>query len=132
MDRKQFLQPVNQMFHAMDRFPLEDPQCYGNYLAQTFYYVSHSTRLLAFAAGLMTREQEPHFRRFIRHISEESAHEVLAEKDLHDLNLTPNDFLQLPETRSLWETQYYNQMCLSVQVTIVGLSPYLPHFITSL
>ncbi|MGE0527036.1 MAG: iron-containing redox enzyme family protein [Bdellovibrionales bacterium] len=47
------------------------------------------------------------FADFIKHISEETAHEVLAEKDLHDLGMTPEDFRHLPETRALWEPQYY-------------------------
>ncbi len=95
------------MAKAVYAMNINNPKIYGNYLAQTYYYVSHSTRMLAFAAGLMKRNDEPHFRRFVKHISEETAHEILAERDLEDLGFTPNDFYQLPETRMLWEPQFY-------------------------
>jgi hypothetical protein len=99
--------PVELMGRAVDAMDVKDPKVYGNYLAQTYYYVSHSTRMLAFAGGLMKRQEEPHFRRFIKHISEEVAHDLLAEKDLHDLGMKPVDFQHLPETRAFWEPQYY-------------------------
>ena len=127
------------MTQAVDNMDIKNIRIYGNYLAQTFYYVSHSTRLLAFAAGTMKREQENHFRRFIRHIAEESAHEVLAEKDLSDLGLKPHDFLQLPETRALWESQYYkvlHESPLSFMGYIIALeyfaSSHLPSFLKKL
>ena len=107
MNTELYRAPVAQMADAVATLDYTDKHVYGNYLAQTYYYVSHSTRMLAFAAGRMAREDETYFRRFIRHIGEESSHEVLAEKDLHDLSLTPQDFPHLPETHSLWECQYY-------------------------
>lgn len=130
MNTEKFLKPVEEMIQAVEKLNLNDKKTYGNYLAQTFYYVSHSTRLLAFAAGLMERKDESHFRRFIRHIAEESAHEVLAEKDLKDLGMKPEDFLQLPETRALWESQYYKVLHES-PISFMGYIIALEYFASS-
>ena len=113
MKAEQYQLPVEMMAKAIDKMDLESPQVYGQFLAQTFYYVSHSTRMLAFAAGMMKNSEEVHFRRFVRHIGEESAHEVLAEKDLQGLGMKVSDYAQLPETRALWEPQYYKILHVS-------------------
>lgn len=102
--------PVELMGKTIAKMDVSNLQVYGNFLAQTYYYVSHSTRMLAFGAGLMKRSEENHFRRFIKHISEESSHEVLAERDLQDLGMKPTDFYHLPETHALWEPQYYKML----------------------
>ena len=99
--------PVHMMVQAMDSVNIKDESVYADFLAQTYYYVAHSTRLLALAAGLLSKEDEKYFRRFVRHIGEETSHEVLAEKDLKDLGHSPEDFYHKPETKALWEPQYY-------------------------
>lgn len=110
MKAEHYQLPVELMGKTIQKMDVKNPAVYGNFLAQTFYYVSHSTRMLAFGAGLMKRQEENHFRRFIKHISEESSHELLAERDLQDLGMKPNDFYHLPETRALWEPQYYKML----------------------
>lgn len=104
---KDYEQSLHHMKESLNAFDLKKKDAYANFLAQTYYYVSHSTKLLAFAAGLMKKEDEFLFRRFIKHISEESSHELLAEKDLGDLSMTHRSFEHLSSTRMLWETQYY-------------------------
>lgn len=135
MKPESFQLSVATMGSAVNAMDVSNPRIYGNYLAQTFYYVSHSTRMLAFAAGLMKRHEEAHFRRFVKHISEETAHEVLAEKDLQDLGMRPSDFHELPETRALWEPQYYkiqHQSPLALMGYIIALEYFagvhLPEF----
>lgn len=116
--------PVELMGKTINKMDISNVQIYGNFLAQTYYYVSHSTRMLAFGAGLMKCHEENHFRRFIKHISEESSHETLAELDLQDLGMKPSDFDHLPETRALWEPQYYkmlHQSPLSLMGYIIAL-----------
>ncbi len=98
---------VQKMKLALESFDFSQKEIYSAFLAQTYYYVSHSTKLLAFAAGLMKPEDQSLFKRFIKHISEESSHERLAEKDLESLDQKIDFFEHLPSTRMLWETQYY-------------------------
>lgn len=135
MNSQYYQLPIALMGKAVQKMDVKNPKVYGNFLAQSYYYVCHSTRLLSFAAGLLKKNEEPHFRRFIKHIAEENAHEVLAERDLKELGLSPSDFAHLPETKALWEPQYYkilHESPLSLMGYIIALeyfsSVYLPKF----
>lgn len=86
--------------------PWHDRGFYTSWLAQTWFFVSHSTRLLAFAAGHMSREQDALFRRFLAHLAEEQGHDTLLERDLAALGHQPAAFVELPLTRAFYETQY--------------------------
>lgn len=108
MNLEKICQPyVDLMGKTLEETAFEDKKVYANFLAQTFFYVSHSTRFLAFAAGLMKLEDRKYFQRFIKHISEESGHELMALKDLNKLGFEISEFKESSETRMLWETQYY-------------------------
>lgn len=81
---------------------------YADYMAQTFYYVRHSTRLLALAASRLSYEEEQNFHlRFIAHLREESNHEKLALNDLKYLGFKKEDFPEHSCTRLFYEPQYY-------------------------
>lgn len=88
-------------------FPWQDEEVYATYIAQTYYYVSHSTRLLAASAARMGNDQEILHKRFLSHADEESTHQFLALHDLKALNKDINDYPELPETSAFYESQYY-------------------------
>jgi hypothetical protein len=104
--RSQFSPLIDQMSAELRKLPIEQEMVYAQFLAQTYYYVSHSTRLLAFAAGVMSLKEKQLFKRYIHHISEESSHELLAQKDLEGIGYSVMDFREFPETKMLWEAQY--------------------------
>lgn len=85
-----------------------DNHFYADYMAQTFYYVKHSTRLLGLAASRLNfeHEQKNHLR-FISHLKEGSNHEKLALNDIDHLGFSLNDFPELNSTRLFYEPQYY-------------------------
>lgn len=87
-------------------FPWEDAAAYGDFLAQTYYYVCHSTRLLAWSAARFTPTQEKLHWRFLAHCREEGGHQQLAKKDLESLGFTLADFPERAATRSFYEIQY--------------------------
>ena len=95
------------MGSSLENMNLTEKDSYANFLAQTYYYVSHSTRFLAFSAGLMGDDDKKYFNRFIKHISEEHNHELLALRDLKNLGYAITDFPESMESKMLWETQYY-------------------------
>lgn len=81
---------------------------YADYMAQTFYYVRHSTRLLALAASRLSYEDQQTFHlRFIAHLREESNHEKLALNDLKYLGFKKEDLPEHSCTRLFYEPQYY-------------------------
>lgn len=95
---------------AAAKFPWDNKSAYAEFVAQTFYYVRHSTRLLALAAGMIAPENRRAFDRYIKHISEERNHEVLARRDLEELGFDLDQMPEMSVTRLLWEPQYYKVM----------------------
>lgn len=87
--------------------PWNNKNYYANWLAQSYYYTSYSTRMLAFAAGSSDRSEKTYFKRSIIHISEEQGHEIIALNDLGKLGFKIEEFEELSATRSMWESQFY-------------------------
>lgn len=87
--------------------PWWDRTVYGAFLAQTYHYVCHSTRLLALAASRFRFSEEKIHRRFVKHATEEMSHEGLALRDLKHLDLSLEQYPEFPSTRAFYQTQYY-------------------------
>lgn len=85
----------------------ENPSIYGAFVAQTYYYVCHSTRLLGLAASHFQVGRDALHRRFAAHMAEEKSHERLALMDVKNLGFDITDFAELSETRAFYESQYY-------------------------
>lgn len=98
---------VDYMSKAFKEFPWDNKLAYAQYLAQTYYYVCHSTRLLAASAARFSQEDQAFHRRFLKHTDEENSHELLAIRDLQKLGYNIKDFPELAQTRTFYETQYY-------------------------
>ncbi|MDB5036699.1 MAG: hypothetical protein JWQ35_227 [Bacteriovoracaceae bacterium] len=90
-----------------DSFPWSNKIAYGNWLAQTYYFVCHSTRLLATAAARFNFQQNKLHLRCIDHMKEERSHEILASQDLKHLGLSIDQFPELPVTSAFYQTQYF-------------------------
>jgi hypothetical protein len=100
---------TNVLGRGLDRFPWADKNAYGDWIAQTYYYVRHSTRLLAAAAARFPFDERGialHLR-FAAHMAEEKKHELLCVHDLKVLGLTLADFTEHASTRMFYEPQYY-------------------------
>lgn len=102
-----YVSSVNYMAKNYRHFPWSNKLAYAEYLAQTYYYVSHSTRLLAAAAARFSQADQAFHRRFLKHTDEENSHELLALRDLQKLGYKLEDFPELPQTRTFYEIQYY-------------------------
>jgi thiaminase len=94
---------------AMEGFPWHSRDAYADWLAQTYFYVRHSTRLLAAAAARLDFGEigdALHYR-FAAHITEEKKHEQLCVHDLKQLGLSLDPFRERHSTRLFYEPQYY-------------------------
>ena len=101
---------------SLDRIRSEswqDPRFYGQFLAQTYYYVCHTTRLLGLCASRIGVDREKLHHRFLKHAAEERSHHLLAERDLGKLGWKLAQLPELPTTATLYETQYYRVEHLS-------------------
>jgi thiaminase len=104
LNYKNYLGPLVEVNASIN---WENKDTYACYLAQTYYYVAHSTRLLASAASRFSQEEAHFHRRFLKHCQEENSHEILAKNDLEKLGYKLSDFPELEETRMFYEAQYY-------------------------
>lgn len=124
---------VEIMVKGLEEFPWDSKLAYAEFLAQTYYYIRHSTRLLAASAARFSQEDQAMHKRFMKHSDEENSHELLAVRDLQKLGYKMADFRELPQTRSFYEVQYYKiEHCdpaallgyiLALEVTATHLAP---------
>lgn len=98
---------VTAMVEGIRGFPWKNKIAYAQFLAQTYYYICHSTRLLAASASRFSQSDQHLHRRFLKHTEEENSHELLALRDLQKLGFQIEDFPELPQTKTLYEIQYF-------------------------
>lgn len=100
---------LQQLGRALEIYPWHDKIAYGDWLAQTYWYVRHSTRLLATASGRMPLDAvgDAMHLRYAKHIGEEQKHEKLCLHDLNALGLALEALPQRMSTKMFWEPQYY-------------------------
>jgi thiaminase len=100
---------VAQIQAQSEHFPWTCRRAYGDWLAQTYYYVRHSTRLLAAASARFPQDErgDALHHRFAMHIAEEKRHEILAQRDLERLGFSLEAFPERHATRMFYEPQYY-------------------------
>ncbi|HEX6084992.1 MAG TPA: iron-containing redox enzyme family protein [Thermoanaerobaculia bacterium] len=79
---------------------------YANWLAQTYYFVSHSVRLSALGASRLDVDH-PLSQRMVAHTREEAGHHKLAKRDIEALGRRLEDFPQLGVTSAFYQAQYY-------------------------
>jgi hypothetical protein len=92
---------------AVQSFTWENPVAYGYWLAQTYYFVRHTTSFLGLTASRFGHWQRDRQYRQIRHLAGESGHDQLLVNDLKTLGREFRDFPELPETSALYQSQYY-------------------------
>jgi thiaminase len=98
---------IRKLKEMTDRFPIEDKKAYALWLAQTYYFVCHSTRLLALASSRIPRSKNELHYRFVEHVKEERGHENLAIQDLKKLGESIQSLPELAQTQAFYQSQYY-------------------------
>jgi hypothetical protein len=78
---------------------------YANWLAQTYFFVRHSTALLGYALPYLQNDELRHH--FENHLSEETRHDALALKDLKNLGYDISEFEEYSLTQGFYQSQYY-------------------------
>jgi thiaminase len=98
---------VADLSAATDQFPWEERAAYADWLAQTYYYVRHTTRLIACAAARFPLDERGNslHHRFATHMGEEKKHEQLAVHDLRQIGAAIEDLPEHASTRMFYESQ---------------------------
>ena len=97
---------IDKVSGALSQFQFEDPKAYAFWLSQAYYFVRHSTPMLALSAGLSV-ENNAYHNRCIDHLSEEKGHDKMLINDLKLMGYRPQNFPELAQTQALYQTQYY-------------------------
>ncbi|WP_413561444.1 iron-containing redox enzyme family protein [Bdellovibrio sp. HCB209] len=97
---------VVDYFKTMD---FTNKEVYANWLAQTYYFVSHSVRLSALGAARLPVDSAVG-KRMVAHTIEEKGHHTVAEKDIENLGLRLADFPAFGVTNAFYQSQYYKVM----------------------
>lgn len=84
-----------------------DRWLYANWLAQTFYYTRHATRVISWAAAKTPHSHEWIHLKLIQHIQEEKNHEELANHDLKNLGFSMEQFPEQASTTAYYGTLFY-------------------------
>lgn len=105
--KKTISDSCNEIVVQLQKSPWEDKMFYAQWLAQTTYFVRHSTRLLTLCAAHCNEKQMHLHHRFISHAAEEKGHEKLSLMDLHHLGFNIDDIAEKNATMSLYQPQYF-------------------------
>ena len=88
-------------------YPWHDPKAYGLWLAQTYYMVCYSTRLVALAGAWCPLDKSGLHARFVDHSKEERGHDKVCLTDMKALGYSLSDFPQLYQSAAMYQIQYY-------------------------
>lgn len=83
----------------------KDKEIYAAWLAQTYFFVCHSTPLLGYAMPHLKNADLRHH--FENHLGEEKRHDLVALKDIERLGKDISQFEELNITKAFYHSQYY-------------------------
>ncbi len=110
-DKKHLVQAfethIEKLGATFRTFPWKDKDTYALWLAQSYYLVKHTTNFLCLVASKIGPDSQEMHRKVIQHLREEAGHDELAARDLKNLGYDVHQMPELPETRFLWQAQYY-------------------------
>ncbi len=92
-----------KMNHPASLF--RDAGVYQEWLAQTYFFVRHSTALLGFSLPHLKNDDLRHH--FEKHLGEETRHDLVALKDLQKMGRNISEFSESTATQAFYQSQYY-------------------------
>ncbi len=108
MKIQDFIEPyMNDVTTEIRKTDWSDPEIYGNWLAQTYFHICHSTRLLAAAGSRYYVDADKYHLQSIQHAKEEKSHEKVVLADLKYMKRNLDDYQELQSTKNLYHSAYY-------------------------
>ncbi|MBL7545565.1 MAG: iron-containing redox enzyme family protein [Bdellovibrionaceae bacterium] len=105
---KQMLNAIDELYGRAKTFQWQDEATYANWLAQSFNYVSWTTRQLALASAMTKPGTEDSYHwRFIDEAREEKKHELLCLHDIKQLGYDVSMFPEFPHTAFFYQSLNY-------------------------
>jgi hypothetical protein len=102
-----FRKNVDRLGATCAEFPWANEQAYAWWLAQTYYYVRHTTCFLGLVASRFSWQQRDRQYHVLGHLRDEMSHDQIALEDLKALGRSIDEFPELAETAAFYQSQYY-------------------------
>jgi hypothetical protein len=96
-----------QVLDSWEEFPWRSRPAYANWLAQTYFYIIHTARIIALAASRFDLAHDDFHRRMVHYLSEEADHDLLVLDDLRALGHSIDEFSEHPLTAAFYQVDYY-------------------------
>lgn len=104
--KARLIKAVETVAKRLEEHNFEDTYQYALFLSQAYYFVKHSTPMLALSAALSIDNRAYHIR-CIEHLGEEKGHDKMLLNDLKFMGYKLEDFPEFSMTKALYQTQYY-------------------------
>jgi thiaminase len=104
---KEFRKYLDQIGESLLHFPWEDQDAYASWLAQTYFFVRHTTSMICLSAAKFGPQNRQEHMHAIHHLAEERGHDQLLLNDLKHLGYEIKDFSEEPVTQLFYQNQYY-------------------------
>src|SRR5690606_30141650 len=101
------IETVSKLGKEFENFPWEDANAYIHWLAQTYFYVRHTTCFLALSASRWGVKNRKAQYGALAHLREESSHDALILNDLEKMGVYIDHHSEWPEIQAFYQTQYY-------------------------
>jgi hypothetical protein len=124
--RSKFEAVVDEVAKVSRAMPWEDKDFYTQWLAQQFFLVTHTPRLLCSYALQVPLKARSEFDHILYHLKEETGHDGWLLKDLQKQGTSPAEFQQHPAGAALIKSQYY-QIQFEHPITLCGYSQFLEY-----
>jgi hypothetical protein len=98
---------IEAIYQAFGNFPWSSRASYAGWLAQTYFYTRHASRVSAHAATRTPVTRPELHDHFVRTINEEKDHPPMVLTDLRELGFTIDDFQEHPLTSAIYQTLHY-------------------------
>lgn len=105
--RQQFEKHVSEMLPFLHSMPWSQRTYYASWLAQQYFLVRHTPRLMCAFALRVPLKKNSDFNNAVHHLQEELGHDQWLLNDLKSLGFEISDFAPLAATQALIKSQYY-------------------------
>lgn len=122
--RDEFYNCTNETVKLVLAAPWYNQNFYVSWLAQQYYLVQHSTRLLSAFSITIPLAEYAAYKNVLQHLNEESGHDEWLISDMKALGASPKDFKPLPSISGIVKSQYY-QIEHDLPISFTGYSQFL-------
>lgn len=98
---------IQGIIKSIGRYPWENPRAYAHWLAQTYFYTQHASRVSAHATVRTPIARTELHDHLVRTINEEKDHPPMVLDDLRDLGFSIEEFREHPLTSAFYQTLHY-------------------------